>query len=85
MQRFYLTMLIQVGWNFRKGHPGAASQGQLPREENAAPHHVWDSTIQAFRLFTANLREIYVITLAVAELGSIATGQFVVRPAREAA
>jgi hypothetical protein len=49
--------------------PGAGSQGQLPREENAAPHHIWDSTIKGFRSFTANLREIHVISLAVAEPG----------------
>jgi hypothetical protein len=49
--------------------PDAGSRGQLPREENAAPHHVWDSTIKGFRSFTANLREIYVISLAVAEPG----------------
>jgi hypothetical protein len=31
------------------------------------PHHEWDSTIKAFRSFKANLREVYVIGLAVAE------------------
>ena len=34
---------------------------------------------------TANLREIHVISLAVSELGSIATRQFIVRPASETA
>jgi hypothetical protein len=40
---------------------------QLPREENTAPHHVLGSTIEAFSLFTANLREIHVNTLAANE------------------
>jgi hypothetical protein len=30
------------------------------------PHHEWDSTIKVFRSFKANLREVYVIGLAVA-------------------
>jgi hypothetical protein len=38
-------------------------------EEDAAPHHVWDSTIKVFRSFTANLREIHVESLAVRDLG----------------
>jgi|SRR6516165_744127 len=62
--------------------PGAGSQGQLSGRKHAAPHHVWDSTMKGFRSFTANLREIHVINLAVAELGSIATRQFAQRGKR---
>jgi hypothetical protein len=38
--------------------------GPVTKEENAAPHHVRDSTIKAFRSFKANLRAIHVISLA---------------------
>jgi hypothetical protein len=47
----------------------ALEPGPVIQEENAAPHHEWDSTIRAFRSFKANLREVYVIGLAVAEPG----------------
>jgi hypothetical protein len=40
----------------------ALEPGSVTKEENAAPHHVWDSTIKAFHSFKANLRD--VISLA---------------------
>src|SRR6516164_2586821 len=45
--------------------PSARARASYPGR-NAAPHHEWDSTIKAFRSFKANLREVYVIGLAVA-------------------
>ena len=50
--------------------PSARARASYPGR-NAAPHHEWDSTIKAFRSFKANLREVYVIGLAVAEPGCV--------------
>ena len=36
--------------------PSVGSRGQLQRRKMLPPHHVWDSTIIAFRSFKADLR-----------------------------
>ena len=61
-----LPPIISYGSPNTKG-PSAGKPGPVMTEENAVPHI--DSTIKAFRLFKANLREVYVIGLAVAEPG----------------
>ena len=62
-----LPPIISYGSPNTKG-PSARARASYPGR-NAAPHHEWDSTIKAFRSFKANLREVYVIGLAVAEPG----------------
>jgi hypothetical protein len=65
-----LSPIISYGFRLAKyKRPQRWKPGPVIQEENAAPHHEWDSTIKAFRSFKANLREVYVIGLAVAEAG----------------
>jgi hypothetical protein len=45
--------------------PRRRKPGPVTKEENAAPHHVGDSTIKGFRLFAAKLGEIHVHSLAM--------------------
>jgi hypothetical protein len=61
-----LSPIISYGFRLAKyKRPQRWKPGPVIQEENAAPHHEWDSTIKAFRSFKANLREVYVIGLAV--------------------
>jgi len=67
-----LSPIISYGFRLAKyKRPQRWKPGPVIQEENAAPHHEWDSTIKAFRSFKANLREVYVIGLAVAEPGCV--------------
>jgi len=59
----------------------ALEPGPVIQEENAAPHHEWDSTIEAFRLFKADLCEVYVISLA-GQFGSCGTIENMPSPRR---
>ena len=74
-----LPPIISYSSSNTKG-PSARARASYPGR-NAAPHHEWDSTIEAFRLFKADLCEVYVISLA-GQFGSCGTIENMPSPRR---